>query len=44
MMKRMLSIRSFGELKRKTKAGMDILKMSSAEVAKLDLNKAAKVK
>tara|TARA_B100000686_G_scaffold354960_1_gene468519 strand:+ start:6809 stop:8278 length:1470 start_codon:yes stop_codon:yes gene_type:complete len=44
MMKRMLSIRSFGELKRKTKAGMDILRMSSSEVAKLDLNKAAKVK
>lgn len=44
MLNRMMHIRSFGELKRKVKAGLDVFSMTAAEVSKLDLNKAVKVK
>lgn len=44
VMNRMLRIRSFGEFKRKAKAGLEVLSMTAHEVSKLDLRKAAKVK
>ena len=41
---RMLRVRSLGELRRKAKAGLDVLKMNAGTVSKLDLSKAVKVK
>jgi len=44
MLQRLLRVRRFGELKRKTKAGLSVLTMNPKEVDKLDLSKATKVK
>ncbi|MFQ5672662.1 MAG: B12-binding domain-containing radical SAM protein [Nitrospinales bacterium] len=44
VMNRMLRVKSFGELKRKAKAGLAVWNMSAREVSKLDLSKATKVK
>jgi anaerobic magnesium-protoporphyrin IX monomethyl ester cyclase len=43
MFDRLTKVRSFGELKRKTKAGLNVLFMDPKEVGKLDLSKAEKM-
>lgn len=43
MLKRLSRIRSLGELKRKSRAGLAVLRMKANEVDKLDLSKATKV-
>jgi radical SAM superfamily enzyme YgiQ (UPF0313 family) len=44
VLRRLARVRKFGELKRKIKAGLSVLKMKPEEVNKLDLRKATKVK
>ncbi len=44
IVKKMIGIRSLGELKRKIKAGISVAKMKPDEVDKLDLSKASRVK
>jgi len=43
MLSRLRKIRSFGEFRKKAKAGLEVILMNSIEVAKLDLSKADKV-
>ena len=44
ILSRIFKIKTLGELKRKTRAGISVLKMKAHEVDKLDLTKALKVK